>query len=80
MERFHSRGHELCKFIRGKKRKVLHRKRVQLPQNLVWDTNMAAILLFCGNNMADVTSREKGLYVYNALSSRFVHNVSYSSQ
>ena len=41
---------------------------------------MAAVLLFCGNNMVDVTSREKGLYVYNAESSRFVHKVSYSSQ
>ena len=79
MERFHSLGHELCKFI-GKKRKILHRKRFQLPQNLVWDTNMATVKLFWGINMVDVTSREKGIYVYNAGKSRFVHEVSYSSQ
>ena len=66
--------------IYWKKRKILHRKRFQLPQNLVWDTNMAAVKLFWGNNMVDVTSREKGIYVYNAEKSRFVHEVSYSSQ
>ena len=32
MERFHSRGHEPYKSI-DKKRKVLHKKRVQLLQN-----------------------------------------------
>ena len=52
--------------IYWKKRKILHRKRFQLPQNLVWDTNMAAVKLFWGNNMVDVTSREKGIHVYNA--------------
>ena len=48
-----------------KKRKVLHRKRVQLPENLVRDTNMAAVLLFCGNNMVDVTWRDmKKVYMF----------------
>ena len=41
---------------------------------------MAAVKLFWGNNMVDVTSREKGIYVYNAEKSRLVHEVSYSSQ
>ena len=36
---------------------------------------MAAVKLFWGNNMVDVTSREKGIYVYNAEKSRFVHEV-----
>ena len=63
-----------------KKEKVLHRKRVQLPHNLVCDNNMAAVKLFWGNNMLNVTSGEKVIYGYNAESSRFVHEVSCSSE
>ena len=40
------------------KRKRLHKKRVQLPQDLVWDTNMAAVLLFWDTNIAAMTSCE----------------------
>ena len=40
------------------KRKRLHKKRVQLPQ----DTNMAAVSLFWKTDMAAVTSRENALY------------------
>ena len=39
------------------KRKRLHKKRVQLPQ----DTNMAAVSLFWDTNMAAVTSCENAL-------------------
>ena len=39
------------------KRKFLHKKRVQLPQDC-WDTNMAAVSLFWNTNMAAVTSCE----------------------
>ena len=38
----------------------LHKKKVQLPGPL-WDTNMAAVLLF--HNMADLKSSQKVLYV-----------------
>jgi hypothetical protein len=50
------------------KRKCLHKKRVQLPQDwytnmaaasLFWDTTMAAVSLFWDTNMAAVTSCEK---------------------
>ena len=38
------------------KRKRLHKKRVQLQEVFVWDTNMAAVSLFRDTNMAAVTS------------------------
>ena len=44
MERFHSRGQQLCTFI-AIKEIFLHKKKVQLS-GLVWDTNMAAVSLF----------------------------------
>ena len=47
------RGWQLCKFI-GK-------KKVFTPTGLVWDTNMAAVLLFWDSSMTDVTSRENPL-------------------
>ena len=33
MERFHSRGERLCKFIGTIERQILHKKRVELPQD-----------------------------------------------
>ena len=39
------------------KRKFLHKKRVQLPQDC-WNTNMAAVSLFWNTNIAAVTSCE----------------------
>lgn len=33
VERFHSRGERLCKFIRKKERPNLHKRRVELPQD-----------------------------------------------
>ena len=44
MERFHSRGQQLCTFI-AIKGIFLHKKKVQLS-GLVWDTNMAAVSLW----------------------------------
>jgi len=44
MERFQSRGQQLCTFI-ATKEICLHKKKVQ-PSGLVWDTNMAAVSLF----------------------------------
>ena len=40
------------------KRTFLHRKKRSTPTGLVWDTNMAAVLLFRDTNMAAVTSCE----------------------
>ena len=46
------------------KRKFYIRKRlVQLPTGLVWDTNVAAVSLFCDTNIADLTQCENGLVV-----------------
>ena len=49
------------------KRKGLHKKRVQLPKGLVWDTNIAAVSLFWDINMAAVTSCENTLYCFKPL-------------
>ena len=38
------------------------RKRLQNPTEFVWKTNMAAVVLFWGTNMAGVTSCKKSLY------------------
>ena len=48
IERFHSRGQGLCKFIETKES--------------IWDTNMAVVLLFWDTNMAAVTSCENTTY------------------
>ena len=50
VERFHSRGQQLCKFF-GTKETCSMRKRI-----LVWNINMAAALLYWYINTADVTS------------------------
>ena len=49
---FHSHGQHLCKFI-GTKESVYIRKE-STPTGLVWDTNMATVLLFWDTNMAAV--------------------------
>ena len=49
--------------IYGNKRKRLHKKRVQLPQDFFWDTNMATVLLLWDTNMATMTSCENTLYI-----------------
>ena len=59
IERFHSRGQHLCKFI-GTKESVCIRKS-STPKGLVWNTNMAAVSLFWDTNMAAVTSCENTL-------------------
>lgn len=50
IERVHSHGQQLCKFI-GTKETCSVRKRI-----LVWNINMAAALLYWYINTADVTS------------------------
>ena len=59
MERFHSRGHHLCKFIRTKE-SVCIRKEFN-PKGTVWDTNTATGSLFWNTNMAAVTICENTL-------------------
>ena len=44
------------------KRKRLHKKRVQLPLDWFWDTNMVAVSLFWDTNMAAMTSCESTQY------------------
>ena len=44
------------------KRKRLHKKRVQFPRDWLGDTNMAAVSLFWGTNMAAMTSCENTQY------------------
>ena len=60
MERFHSRGHHLCKFIRTKESACI-RKEFN-PTGTVWDTNMATVSLFWDTNMAAVTLCENTLF------------------
>ena len=43
------------------KRKRLHKEKSSTAKGLVWDTNMAAVLLFWDTNMAAVTSCENTL-------------------
>ena len=56
IDRFHSRGQHLCKFI-GTKESVYIRKEFN-STGLVWNTNMAAVSLFWDINMTAVTSCE----------------------
>ena len=56
IDRFHSRGQHLCKFI-GTKESVYIRKEFN-STGLVWNTNMAAVSLFWNTNMTAVTSCE----------------------
>ena len=48
------------------KRTFLHSKKSSTPRGLVWDTNMAAVLLFRNTNMAAVTSCENTKRVHVA--------------
>ena len=57
IERFHSRGQHLCKFI-GTKKKALIKEKSTTPTGFSWYTNTAAVSLFWNTNMADVASRE----------------------
>ena len=59
IERFYSRGQQLCKFI-GTKESVCIRKS-STPTGLVWDTNMIAVSMSWNTNMATVTSCENTL-------------------
>ena len=49
IDRFHSRGQHLCKFI-GTKESVYIRKEFN-STGLVWDTNMVAVSLFWNTNI-----------------------------
>ena len=60
IERFHSRGQHLCKFI-GTKKKAFIKEKSTTPTGFSWYTNTAAVSLFWNINMADVTSRENAL-------------------
>ena len=66
IERFHSHGQQPCKLI-GTKESL---KKFNSPTGLVWDTNMAAVLLFwIHTNVATVTfwkhyQTAKHLYMY----------------
>ena len=57
IERFHSRGQHLCKFIETKKKAFIKEKSTT-PTGFSWYTNTAAVSLFWNTNMADVASRE----------------------
>ena len=59
MERFHSRGQHLCKFI-GTKESVCIRKEFN-SHRIVLVHNMAAVSLFWNTNIAAVTSSENAL-------------------
>ena len=61
IERFHSLGQHLCRFI-GTKERVYIKKEFNSTR-LSWNTNMAAVSLFCNKNMATVTSCENALYI-----------------
>jgi len=61
IERFHSRGQQLCKFIGTKESFYIRKEFNSTPKGLVWYTNMAAISLFWNTNMAAMTSRENAL-------------------
>ena len=58
IERFQSRGQHLCKF-NGPKESVYTGKEL-----LLWNTNMAAVSLFCKTNMAAAVTSFKTLYTY----------------
>ena len=59
IERFHSRGEHLCKFI-GTKESIFIRKS-STPTGFSGYTSMAAVSLFGNTNMAAVTSCENAL-------------------
>ena len=65
IERFHSRGQHLCKFI-GTKGMVCIRKS-STPKGLIWNINMATVSVFWDIKMAAVTSCENTLYCLKPL-------------
>ena len=54
------------------KRKHLHEKSVQLPEDFVGTPTMAAVSLLWNTNMAAVTSCENALYYFSAYDPRVV--------
>ena len=65
IERFHSRGQHLCKFI-GTKGMVCIRKS-STPKGLIWNINKATVSVFWDIKMAAVTSCENTLYCLKPL-------------
>ena len=59
IERIHSRGQRLCRFIETKEIFLL--KKSPTPKGFVWSTSMATMSLFWNTNMAAVTSCEYAL-------------------
>ena len=59
IERIHSRGQRLCKFIGTKEIFLL--KKSPTPKGFVWSTSMAAMSLFWNTNMVAVMSCEYAL-------------------
>ena len=59
IERIHSHGQRLCRFIGTKEIFLL--KKSPTPTGFVWSTSMAAMSLFWNTNMAAVTSCEYAL-------------------
>ena len=64
---------------------LIHKKSVELPQDLfgipkhgsrfiVWDTNMAAVSLFWNTNMTFVTSCENALYLLSTITDKSLGN------
>ena len=49
-EGFHSRGQQLCKLIGTKESFTFYISKSSTPRGLVWNTNMAAVLLFWNTN------------------------------
>ena len=70
IERFHSRGQHISKFI-GTKESLCIRKEFNFHR-MSWYTNMAAVSLFWNTNMAAVTSCENTLYVCGPLQLMFI--------
>ena len=59
-------GQRLKRFFEGERNGKRHNYvKSSTPTGLVWDTNMAAVLLFWDTNMAAMTSRENTLYFGN---------------
>ena len=45
-------------------KKAFTKEKSSTPTGLIWDTNMAAVLLFWNTNIAAVTSYENAQYMY----------------
>ena len=67
IERFHSSGQRLCKFI-GKK-KAFTWEKISTPRCFFWYTNIAPVSLFWNTKMAAMKSCENALYVGEVINS-----------